>query len=411
MYDAWDASSDEETMALCYQALAIFPFSVDAYNCIGNLYQSSGQIDAIYKSQKAYEYALVCTRLQWPGIENQASIKWGYLEHRPFLRAYHRLGLVLYKQGKIEEALEKFRFLLKVNPNDNQGVRSLAFHIWIELKEFEKAEALATKHFNGREKSTECFIRYGFCLMDFLRSQYGYCDRKEAEESLLRALETNHYVIPMLFQDVSTQETISRGTQDEATDYVNLTKASWMRVDILSWLKQVRYRGGHIPPDDGTILFNLLSRGRILVCLNDGSFVEGTTNVERIPARALNTFILAPGMKCHNPSKLVCYQFHDGELIQPHFRDGGFIKNYTSFAYEYVQSIPFWSLLHSSERFGREREDPCCNVCDKSARFQCSVCKVTWYCSEACQKRDWKGRGQGALKVPHKVMCRKFVKT
>jgi len=49
-------------------------------------------------------------------------IRWSELDNRPFLRTFHHVGLELMKEGKIEAAIEKFEFLLKVNPNDNQCV-------------------------------------------------------------------------------------------------------------------------------------------------------------------------------------------------------------------------------------------------------------------------------------------------
>jgi tetratricopeptide (TPR) repeat protein len=53
-------------------------------------------------------------------------LEWGWLENRPFLRAYHALGLDAMGRGQTGEALAIWQDLLDLNPNDNQGIRSLA---------------------------------------------------------------------------------------------------------------------------------------------------------------------------------------------------------------------------------------------------------------------------------------------
>uniref|UniRef100_A0A6C0CGX5 MYND-type domain-containing protein n=1 Tax=viral metagenome TaxID=1070528 RepID=A0A6C0CGX5_9ZZZZ len=42
-----------------------------------------------------------------------------------------------------------------------------------------------------------------------------------------------------------------------------------------------------------------------------------------------------------------------------------------------------------------------CAHCSKPARDKCSKCCAAYYCSEECQKKDWK--------IRHKVLCQHFV--
>ena len=42
----------------------------------------------------------------------------------------------------------------------------------------------------------------------------------------------------------------------------------------------------------------------------------------------------------------------------------------------------------------------CCGATDVPV-FKCAGCKVVWYCSPECQKKDWKERGENK----HKIQC------
>ena len=43
-------------------------------------------------------------------------------------------------------------------------------------------------------------------------------------------------------------------------------------------------------------------------------------------------------------------------------------------------------------------EKSTCAVCQTPSKLQCSACKITYYCSRDCQKKDWK---------THKQLCKK----
>lgn len=53
-------------------------------------------------------------------------LDWGWLENRPFLRAYNGLALDVMQRGQTGESLAIWQDLLDLNPGDNQGIRSLA---------------------------------------------------------------------------------------------------------------------------------------------------------------------------------------------------------------------------------------------------------------------------------------------
>ena len=60
-------------------------------------------------------------------------IKWGGLGDRSFLRSYHCVGLQCMKEGNYFRAIAIFSTMLKISPNDNQGVRSLLVECFLEI--------------------------------------------------------------------------------------------------------------------------------------------------------------------------------------------------------------------------------------------------------------------------------------
>src|SRR4051794_23817977 len=58
-----------------------------------------------------------------PGFKRYAGHFWGFLETRPYMRARAGLAGTLLKLGDVDSAVAHYRDMLKLNPNDNQGIR------------------------------------------------------------------------------------------------------------------------------------------------------------------------------------------------------------------------------------------------------------------------------------------------
>jgi hypothetical protein len=57
------------------------------------------------------------------GFKEYAGHFWGFLETRPYMRARAGLAGTLLKLGDVDGALAHYRDMLKLNPNDDQGIR------------------------------------------------------------------------------------------------------------------------------------------------------------------------------------------------------------------------------------------------------------------------------------------------
>ena len=416
LFNSWGTNDPMERFLLAERALQVFPFSVDAWNCIADVYNRMWK--DLAKAEKAYENALACADMLWPDLKTQDLIEWGYMGHRPFLRAMHGRAVVQGHRGATPEAIETLKFLLRVNPGDNQGCRILLFQAYIHVGKHNLAEEIAREHSNGRE-SHDCYFRYGFVLIDFARYQKGEIDHEELETTLVRALQINNFVPHLLLLDTQSQfpespTHVSPGTMSEAISYVNAAGDVWSRTDgCLDWLKGLRSRNGPKPDDDGAILFHLLEKGTVVVDLRKGGFLrspsseeqlkEVTTCFHEMRGQAVPGFRLAEGMKTHDPTKdIVCYATGRQLYSSLEGREG-----FDSFPYSSVTHVHFWHVLYSSTVYGETKREHYCLVCFKKASLRCSKCQVTYYCSSECQKKDWKSSRFGQ---PHKQVCENFIK-
>jgi tetratricopeptide (TPR) repeat protein len=117
------------------------PNFIDAYHHLAMVLEKRGKSqEASLLWQQAVNLGLQCFIEQFSAAGNR--LEWGWLENRPFLRAYHALGLQHLDAARHEMALAIFRTILALNPGDNQGVRALAVHCCLTLKRYTEALAI-----------------------------------------------------------------------------------------------------------------------------------------------------------------------------------------------------------------------------------------------------------------------------
>lgn len=76
---------------------------------------------------------------------NKDKLYWSCHANRQILRTFQGVGLEYMYEGQYEKAIEKFNFILNVNPNDNQGVRYLLPECYIHLKKYKEFLVLDKK--------------------------------------------------------------------------------------------------------------------------------------------------------------------------------------------------------------------------------------------------------------------------
>ncbi|HXA70914.1 MAG TPA: hypothetical protein VNW24_10720, partial [Stellaceae bacterium] len=120
MYEAWERTTSRSRIALARKALGISPLCADAYVLLAEEEARSIEEarDHYAKGVEAGELALGPE-----GFKQYAGHFWGFLETRPYMRARAGLAGALLKLGDVDGALAHYRDMLKLNPNDNQGIR------------------------------------------------------------------------------------------------------------------------------------------------------------------------------------------------------------------------------------------------------------------------------------------------
>lgn len=103
------------------EAVRLDPGHADAWVHLGNRRFDGGQVA---EALRLYEQGQAAAQARTIGDPAQyPSVFWGDVHSRPFMRALHGKGLCLWRLGRVDEARQVFAWMLKLNPNDNQGAR------------------------------------------------------------------------------------------------------------------------------------------------------------------------------------------------------------------------------------------------------------------------------------------------
>jgi tetratricopeptide (TPR) repeat protein len=110
-----------------------YPEFIDAYHHLAMLLDETGRRDeALRIWQETVQMGLICLPAEF--IVGRDHLPWDCIDNRPFLRAYHGLGLEMLERHEVTRALAIFEHILALNPDDNQGVRALVVDCCFQLK-------------------------------------------------------------------------------------------------------------------------------------------------------------------------------------------------------------------------------------------------------------------------------------
>ena len=126
--------------------------------------------------------------------ENQGYF-WLIHETRPYMQCLLNQASLLWENGEKEKAINQYKYMLKLNPNDNQGVRSILFPHLLELDRIDEAEELYFKY----EEDASAVWKYCKLLLDIKNN----ASLSEIETQYESCVESNPYVVPYLLQNIS----------------------------------------------------------------------------------------------------------------------------------------------------------------------------------------------------------------
>lgn len=169
---------------LARQALVEDPSHVEANTLLA---ESTRQVD---RRIELFRAAVEHGKAQLGQVfEESVGHFWGLTDTRPYMRACHGLAAALHEAGQSNEAIQQYQELLRLNPNDNQGVRYEVIPLLLEQNREPEAIALLSDY---REDSA--FWHYMKSLVEF-RCSGGSATSKKAMRAAFCA---NEHVVALL---------------------------------------------------------------------------------------------------------------------------------------------------------------------------------------------------------------------
>jgi tetratricopeptide (TPR) repeat protein len=231
MYDAWEAPTRLRAINLAKKALTISADCADAYNLLAQETAESLEeaIDLYSKGVKAGERALGKKT-----FKEDVGHFWGILETRSYMRARAGLAECLLATGRVDEAVKHYQDMLRLNPNDNQGIRYLLLPCLIALARIDEAEVLLVNF----EDDASAFWVYSRALLDFIKSG----DSPVASKSLKNAFDENRHVPSYLLGHKKLPRDVPEyygfGDDNEAVIYAFENRGLWEAIPgAMDWLE------------------------------------------------------------------------------------------------------------------------------------------------------------------------------
>jgi tetratricopeptide (TPR) repeat protein len=225
-YALLDQAEEEQDPAkrarLARQALAACPDCADAYVMLADQAKTRRErIELLEQAVAAGERAV------GPEMFRDAVGEfWLIMETRPYMRARFDLAQALWSDGRFDDAIGHARELLRLNPNDNQGVRD-ALAEWLARRE--RYDELAELLQRYKEDGSAVWA-WTQALLAFRAEG----DGPAAKKKLKAALKTNKHVAAFLM-GVETlpprmPQSYSPGDKSEAALYAAGFLAAWNAV-------------------------------------------------------------------------------------------------------------------------------------------------------------------------------------
>lgn len=208
---------------LFQHAIEINPDQADAYNGLACIAMEQNNYE---EGQTFSALALEKTRKSLAGENPDSYTWWGDSKTRPYMRARHNLGLCMWKLGNLAGAINEFEAMVKLNPNDNQGVRFLIGSLYHQSGKLRRALAQYKRSSANSEHSGDPHNEYNYALALF--------EAKKYSESVLRfrvAFFSNLHIVEILLSKPVKTLPIYYGTNlaqpSYAYDYMYEYETLW----------------------------------------------------------------------------------------------------------------------------------------------------------------------------------------
>ncbi len=202
-------------LILAKQALAEDPDHVEANILLAESTKNAEQ--AVERFQHAKELG---RKQLGPLMEEAAGEFWMCTETRPYMRACHGLATTLQKAGQTSDAIAEYQEMLRLNPNDNQGVR----YELIPLLVAHNRESDAIRLLNDYREET-AFWSYMKSLVEYRHSGSSSASKK----AMRAAFKANRHVVSTLQSAELPRfpDSYAQGTPEEAIFCIGEMEQAW----------------------------------------------------------------------------------------------------------------------------------------------------------------------------------------
>lgn len=231
IYRAYEEDSAKRRAELARQALKISPDCADAYSILAEVERSPVKALALFEQGMAAGERAI-------GVESFREMEgnfWLATETRPYMRASENVAGLAWALGQRPRAIEIYARMLRLNPNDNQGVRYRLVCCYLEVGD-DKAAVKLLKEYKDDAAAAWAYSR---ALVIFRIKGPG----PDADKAFAIAYKHNSHVPAYLLgtkrMPKELPDYIGFGDVNEAVDYVVSGRRAWSQSPgALDWLAQ-----------------------------------------------------------------------------------------------------------------------------------------------------------------------------
>ena len=171
-------------------------------------------------------------------FEEETGHFWGMVETRPYMRARAGLAQCLWALGRVEEAISHFHALIRLNPNDNQGIRYILAASLLEVGDIDGLHQLLDQY----DEPTAEWL-YTKALVAYARQGDGTESRKLLTDALNHNPHVVSYVLGERKLPKELPERVGFGDKSEAVTYAAEFGNGWHQTKgAVDWLALVTGR-------------------------------------------------------------------------------------------------------------------------------------------------------------------------
>lgn len=142
---AQDADNEGSALKYAKRALKLDPSNLDAEFMIADITAKS-QVDMLNRLRLIVKHGEQVMQAKGYADENSIGNYWVITETRPYMRVRDAYISLLRDMGMIRAAVAECEDMLRLNENDNQGIRYTLMHLYAILEEEQKALELHKKY-------------------------------------------------------------------------------------------------------------------------------------------------------------------------------------------------------------------------------------------------------------------------